>query len=247
MRVKNLGRAILTATWLVLAPAATRAGMPYFPPTEPPEFSGGRGGFTGLARLTSERLEAVSFFLLGILACAWVVRAIWNGLRTDFPALPRLSFGKALGLVVLWGFLFVLVLTMISGARELMTPGAWKRQGATYTLVEDPAPPPPQPDPDETRRRAGLERLRDAAKLRYEEGRGRFPSRADLPDEVFHVPGSPGKRYLYIEGLTDDHYGSLLACEPEGDGSSRYVLLVGGEVRLMPETWVRERFAEAKP
>jgi hypothetical protein len=33
--------------------------------------------------------------------------------------------------------LFLLVLTMISGARELMTPGAWEKKGFTYQLVRD--------------------------------------------------------------------------------------------------------------
>ncbi len=39
-------------------------------------------------------------------------------------------------MVVLWGLLFTVVLAMISGARELMTPGAWEKQGATYRLKE---------------------------------------------------------------------------------------------------------------
>ena len=47
--------------------------------------------------------------------------------------------GKALGVVFLWGLLFVLVLTMISGARELMTPGAWEKKGLTYRLTDDPS------------------------------------------------------------------------------------------------------------
>ena len=38
---------------------------------------------------------------------------------------------------VVWGSLFVLVLTMISGARELMTPGAWKKDGITYVLEDE--------------------------------------------------------------------------------------------------------------
>ena len=57
----------------------------------------------------------------------------------DFTRLPRLSYSKALAMVVLWGLLFVVVLTMISGARELMTPGAWKKNGITYSVVDDPA------------------------------------------------------------------------------------------------------------
>ncbi len=32
--------------------------------------------------------------------------------------------------------LCVVVLTMISGARELMTPGAWQKDGFTYSRTE---------------------------------------------------------------------------------------------------------------
>jgi hypothetical protein len=86
---------------------------------------------TDIARM---RVEAISFFLFVLLISAWVIQLIWNGLRSSFVRLPRLSYPKALALVFLWGLLFVVVLAMISGARELMTPGAWERQGATYRL-----------------------------------------------------------------------------------------------------------------
>ena len=59
---------------------------------------------------------------------------LWNRLRRDLPRLPRLSYKMSVTLVGLWGLLFILVLTMISGARELMTPGAWEPNGATYKL-----------------------------------------------------------------------------------------------------------------
>ena len=91
-------------------------------------------GLTDLARM---RVQAISFFLACFLACSWVVQRLWNSLRGDFPRLPRLSFARSNGLVALWGLLFLLVLTMISGARELMTPGAWKKEGLTYKLAED--------------------------------------------------------------------------------------------------------------
>src|SRR3954463_493469 len=70
--------------------------------------------FSDIARL---RLQTISFFLMGLLLSAAVVMAVWNSLTRDFPRLPRLSYFKACGLVVLWGLLFVVVLTMISGAR----------------------------------------------------------------------------------------------------------------------------------
>ena len=78
-----------------------------------------------------------SFFLMGFFLSALGVQKLWNILQRDWTALPRLSYGKALSLVLLWGLLFVLILTMISGARELMTPGAWKNDGVTYRLNDD--------------------------------------------------------------------------------------------------------------
>lgn len=95
-----------------------------------------------LSMLARLRLNAISFFLVAILASGWAVKLIWNSLTKDFPKLPRISYLRSLGLVTLWGLLFVLVLTMISGARELMTPGAWRKKGLTYELVEpaDQAP-----------------------------------------------------------------------------------------------------------
>jgi hypothetical protein len=94
---------------------------------------------TNMAKL---RLDAVSFFLVCILGIAWAIQLAWNSLAKDFPKLPRISYLRSLGLMGLWGLLFLLVLTMISGARELMTPGAWKKNGFTYQLAE-PAELPP--------------------------------------------------------------------------------------------------------
>src|SRR5436305_12587438 len=82
------------------------------------------------------RFETISFFAVCLLLSALVIRFLWNRLARDFTVLPRLSYLSALGVVVLWGLLFTLVLTMISGARELMTPGAWEKQGFTYRLAQ---------------------------------------------------------------------------------------------------------------
>jgi len=112
----------------MLSPAALLAGMPTF-------------RLDDVARL---RMQTISFFLLGFFVSSLLIKLLWNNLRKDFPRLPRLSYGKALGLVTLWGLLFVLVLTMISGARELITPGAWEKQGATYRLKGPPDEPPPE-------------------------------------------------------------------------------------------------------
>ena len=80
---------------------------------------------TDVARL---RLEDISFFGFLLLMAALGIRLLWNFLSKDFPRLPRLSFRKALGLTVLLSLFMLLILVMISGAREILTPGAWYRQ-----------------------------------------------------------------------------------------------------------------------
>lgn len=83
-----------------------------------------------------QRLQAISFFLFGILVCTLCVRWLWNCLAADFINLPRINLLKSFAIVFMWGALFVTILTMISGARELMTPGAWKKDGITYQLSD---------------------------------------------------------------------------------------------------------------
>jgi hypothetical protein len=112
---------LLLAIILTLPAAPAMAGMPA--PYQ----------LTEIARM---RIEAISFFLAVLLAMAGVVQVVWNCLRGAFARLPRLNYWRALGLVFLWGLLFSVVLSMISGARELMTPGAWEKQGATYRLKD---------------------------------------------------------------------------------------------------------------
>src|SRR4051794_18348088 len=62
----------------------------------------------------AERLTAISFFLSGVFLSALAVNLLWNYLQRDFTWLPRLTMLKSLALVLLWGLLFVIVLTMIS-------------------------------------------------------------------------------------------------------------------------------------
>jgi hypothetical protein len=177
------------------------------------------------------RLQALSFFLVVLLGCTLVVWALWGALRRDFPALPRLSFGGACAGVLLCGLLFTIVLTMISGARELMTPGAWRKQGWTYKLASGPE----APDPD-AERRAKLERLRTALWLFAATNNGRFPGSDEtviIAPDLWDVPDAPGLRYLYVPGLTATRAPAPLAYEPELDAAGRLVLLTNGEVRRM--------------
>ncbi|MEM9659939.1 MAG: hypothetical protein AAF961_16365, partial [Planctomycetota bacterium] len=90
---------VATLVVLSLAPTSAYAGMPS----------------VQLHDLVRLRLEVISFFALGFLLCSGAVQWLWNFLRADFTSLPHLSFSRACGVVGLWGLLFVVVLTMISG------------------------------------------------------------------------------------------------------------------------------------
>jgi len=115
-------RAFATLLLSLAAAAPAHAGMPSFTLTD----------------LSKARLDSISFFIVVLLLLSLLVKLLWNFLAKDFPKLPKLTYPRALAVVTLWGLVFLLVLTMISGARELMTPGAWEKQGATYKLKDEP-------------------------------------------------------------------------------------------------------------
>jgi hypothetical protein len=185
-----------------------------------------------LAPWVDERLQAVSFFVVSVLVCAWLLRGLWSLLRRDWPALPALSYRGALVGTVLWGLLFVVVLTMISGARELMTPGAWRKSAWTYRLEEDVRR---STEPHfRIERRERLEALR-LVLLKYAATHaGEYPARpADL-EESWAIPAHPGFDFLYRPGLrADDEAARILAFEPEIGDEDRFVLLANGMIGTM--------------
>jgi hypothetical protein len=143
--MKPLRSAILAVCGTALLAPRALAGMPSPLPSDVQRFL--RLNDSALARL-----QAISFFLMAFLLCAALIMLLWNYVQRDFPRLPRLSFGRAAAAVFLWGLLFVVVLTMISGARELMTPGAWEKQGFTYKLASPPSLPSSAKSGDEAKR-----------------------------------------------------------------------------------------------
>jgi hypothetical protein len=190
---------------------------------------------TDLARM---RFQTISFFLVVFLACSWIVRWIWNSARKDFPRLPYLTYRRAITLVALWGLMFVLVLTMISGARELMTPGAWKKEGFTYKLKDEAAPAKAPAIERETERRAALDRLRVALWTYARHHDGHFPPNdkpPEIADEAWLVPEASGMRYRYTAGLTVDQGEAPLAYEPGIFGTERLALLANGRTIFINE------------
>jgi hypothetical protein len=207
----------LTLFLLVCRPGTVLAGMPSIRLTD----------------IASMRLQSISFFLVVFLLAAFFIKLLWNYLGKDWTAFPRLNYGRALAIVFLWGLLFVLVLTMISGARELMTPGAWEKQGLTYRLAQPAATV--TSDRDERRRRQ-IESLRDALLAYARSHDGNFPavtSDPAIPSQFWKLPDTANMQYLYLGGKMSATDGKPLAHEPEIYGTERYLLSTDGEIRKM--------------
>ena len=226
---------------LLTVSATARAGMPSPLPTE--------DDLVRVLRLNDTaamRLQVISFFLLGLVLSALAVKLLWNAVQRDVPKLPRLTFGRALAGVVLWGLLFLIVLTMIAGARELMTPGAWKKQGWIYKLADGNADPDPA-----TLRRRQLERLGVALLQFAATHQGRFPDnreRSSLPAELWDVPESGGLRFVHLPGKSADTPEAILAYEPELDAERRLILKADGSVVTLPaDEFERLRTAGGRP
>ena len=119
---------------------------------------------------------------------------------------------------------------MISGARELMTPGAWQKQGWTYQLAK----PADVPEPHfRERRRMSLEQLR-LALLQYAAlNHGQYPAQRDAITANWNVPAHPGFEFLYQAGQQPSTAGELLVYEPEIGDDERLVLLTNGMIGSM--------------
>lgn len=236
---------------VALLPCWATAGMPAPLPSGLEYVTGSSDTATppaGLTNIAVARLQAISFFLAVLLFVAAVVRWLWNYLQRDFPKLPRLSYGKALASVVLWGLLFILVLTMISGARELMTPGAWKQQGFTYKLAT--AADETSDDSSVLLRRRHLERLRTALWRYAATHGGRFPAPADataIPAELWQVPEAGGLHYQYVPGLSANDRPTLLVYEPELEASRRFALQTDGDLVRLTSREIEQRKEGQRP
>lgn len=184
----------------------------------------------GLRDIYRLRLEEISFFIVLLLVSAFAFKLLWNYAVKGFSFLPRLKYLQSLCLSILFGLLTLLILTMISGIREVLTPGAWRHQGTSYRL-NDPS--------QEPARRRSLEQLRSAlfefAKLHD----GRFPSSdfgSEISEKFWESPDQIGTRYIYSGGLTTNDVGRALAIEPLNFGDQRFVLFVSGELRFLSKS-----------
>ncbi len=187
------------------------------------------------------RLKTLSFFLLSILVCTLFIRLIWNSLAKDFPKLPKLTYRKTLAAVLVLCLVFMLLLTMIAGARELLTPGAWRKTGLLYKVDSKPAAEINRNDLV-VRQRKILD-LHAALAAYAAEHNGKFPQSKTVTigdTSVWNVPDTPEIQYLYVPGLSVSDKPDVLAYEPEVFNDERFVLFTDGKTLLMSSAEIRE-------
>lgn len=179
--------------------------------------------FTDIARA---RLDALSFFLFTYLLISWLVKLLWNYLGKTFTVLPRLNYGRALGLVFLSGMMFYVVLTMISGAREVLTPGAWEKQGIGYRTREGGVA---YLTKDE--RRSALRELQEAIWAYAREHEGKAPPGplvAGIKADLWQFRG--GGLYCLMPEVKPGGGREVMVYEPSTAGGRRFVLLADGNI-----------------
>ena len=179
----------------------------------------------GLRDIYRLRLEEISFFVFLIIACAFVLKLLWNYAFKGLNAVPRLKFLQALCMALLFGLVMLLILAMISGIREVLTPGAWRHQGTSYRL-NDPA--------QEQARRRSLEYLRGALFEYARIHEGQFPEHdfvPEIPEKLWESPDEFGSRYIYSGGFKTNDVNALLAVEPPNFGDQRFGLLASGNIK----------------
>ena len=178
-----------------------------------------------LTDIAKTRLDVLSFFILTYLLLAWAVKGLWNHLAKGFDKLPRITYPRALSLLLIAGLFMYVILTMISGARELLTPGAWKKKGIGYELTATPV--------DE--RRLSIERLKTKLWHYAESHDGKFPASQfdnSIPGDYWHTPDN-GILYSYEPGHSTAAPARLIAHELSSSPAKlRYVLLSNGSVEM---------------
>ena len=222
---------------ILAAPVAASAGMPSFRLTD----------------IAEARIQTISFFLLLFFLAALAVMGLWNVLRRDFVRLPRLTFRKSLVLTGVWGLLFILVLTMISGARELMTPGAWVKDGVTYKLKksgDDGGVALKVWQDASAQRRTRLETLRAALLAYAQQHNGTFPPDERAPEisaATWETADLSRARFGYVPGLcTTAPPSALIAYEPPISATGHLVLFVDGRIEELSAASLRIALAQTQ-
>ncbi len=221
-------RLLLFFVWTLLSSRA-HAGMTSFHLTE----------------LAGARLEAISFFLAAFALSALLLRWAWNTLARDFAWMPRLRYRQAVAVLVVSGLFVHVALSLIAGARELMTPGAWTRTGAAHQLA------PPEREPKlwlEAARIQALELLRDQLWQEALAQESRLPANREasaIPSHFWSGIHPEGEPLGYVPDRLIDQGNRIVVFEPDAFGATRFALQQDGQViRLSAADLVQRLRAE---
>lgn len=194
----------------------------------------------GLSEVVKLRLQDISFFLLLWFLAAGAVRLLWNGLSRDISWWPRVSYSRAMALTCLLSLAVLLALSMISGARELLTPGAWRKQGISHRL---------ESRHEEAARQENLRSLHLALTGVASKAGGRFPIHdlvPEVPERLWIADGN-GARFVYVGGLWTNETDRILAFEPRNYEPERHALTVGGEILRLSTREIQARLERERP
>ena len=190
-----------------------------------------------LTDIARTRIDALSFFIFTYLVISWVVKLLWNHLGKTFSALPRLDYRRALGLVFLTGLMFYVVLTMISGARELLTPGVWEKQGVGYRVRENGVVPLTK-----EARRDALREIQEAIWAYAKTHDGNAPASpfvAGIEPTLWRFQG--GGLYSLMPGCRPGVGRDVMVYEPSTAGGRRFVLLADGSIEDRSEGVLKQQ------
>jgi len=184
-----------------------------------------------LTDVAEARLQSISFFCAVYFLLAFCVMMLWNYLAKSFTQMPRINYRRALTLMLVSGLFLYVVLTMISGARELMTPGAWTKKGIGYELSDGGKVPP------KDKRKEAIQELQRKLWVYASNHNG------ELPDGIFDqtfttqnwaLPEISGY-YAYIATEKVRGGRDILVYEPSVMGAKRFVILTDGSIEVWSE------------
>lgn len=195
-----------------------------------------------LTKIAKLRLTTISFFLFIYILSVSSIFTIWNYVQKDFPQLPKLSFVKAMALVFLWGLAMQLILVMVAGTRELMTPKAWESAGIIYELTPDAFQ-----KLIETRQYK-LEILKKELWNFAKNNSGKFPTKRELKaiSEDILLDSTGKNPYNYVENLTLNSPFQPLAYEADTFGNQRMVLFTNGNIEILEINLIEKLIGEVK-
>ncbi len=188
-----------------------------------------------LTDVAEARLQSISFFCVVYLLLALGVMGLWNYLGKSFDWMPRINYRRALALMLVSGLFLYVILTMISGARELLTPGAWKKQGVGYELSSGERPP------DKELRKQAVQKLKNKLWVYAREHEGKVPNSIfDKSFDSIHwaLPEVTGY-YAYIPTQKLGGGRDVLVYEPVVMGGKRFVILTDGSIEAWSEDTLR--------